>query len=134
MRHAITVMDPEKAKRAMAAIRGELRKIRPGRGGGGAVEEGVGGVGGAKGVGGMDGGGEGEGVQLDVFEMEAWGDPAPRLITVLPTRAGKGNAALYVLDKLGIPVEDAVCAGDTYGDEPILRTGIRCVCVGTCET
>jgi hydroxymethylpyrimidine pyrophosphatase-like HAD family hydrolase len=80
----------------------------------------------------MDGGGEGDGVQLDVFEMEAWGDPAPRLITVLPTRAGKGNAALYVLDKLGIPVEDAVCAGDTFGDEPILRTGIRCVCVGTC--
>lgn len=67
---------------------------------------------------------------VKVVVMTAWGDPPPSLITVMPAVAGKGHAALYVQERLGVRPQDCLCAGDTKGDEAMLITGLDCVCVG----
>jgi len=71
----------------------------------------------------------GESVTVEV--MMGWGpEPKPRLITIMPKIAGKGNAAQFVHAKLGAESSEALCAGDTYGDAAVLTTGFSVVCVG----
>ena len=59
---------------------------------------------------------------VELAGFPAWGeDPKPHIITALPSCAGKGKSARYVAERLGIPEERCVCAGDTLGDLALLE-------------
>lgn len=51
------------------------------------------------------------------------------LVTMLPVAAGKGAAALYVQETLGVSSSDCLCAGDTAGDAEMFHTGFRTITV-----
>jgi hydroxymethylpyrimidine pyrophosphatase-like HAD family hydrolase len=50
----------------------------------------------------------------------------------LPSAGGKGNAMKYVMDKLGVEPEKALCCGDSGNDSPMFdfeNVGVRGVVV-----
>mmetsp|Transcript_22483 Transcript_22483/g.52061 ORF Transcript_22483/g.52061 Transcript_22483/m.52061 type:complete len:337 (-) Transcript_22483:357-1367(-) len=68
------------------------------------------------------------GDRVTIVVMESWVAGA-WMVTASPPTATKRNVAVYVAEKLGVRHADCLWAGDTEGDESMLDSGMRGVCV-----
>ena len=61
--------------------------------------------------------------------MKCW-VAAVRMLTIMPSKAGKGHAAEHIRQSLGFSSQQCMWAGDTRGDTSMLATSMHGLLVG----
>jgi len=69
------------------------------------------------------------GASYSLIDASSW-VPGVRMVSILPSKAGKGHAAEHVRKTQGFPPERSMWAGDTRGDSSMLYTSQCGVIVG----